>query len=154
MKFIFTIIALLISTPSLAAGVTLNIESFVQQNSQDAGGQTVTKLVPTGTGKVPPGETVVYVLSYKNGGAEPATNFVITNPVPRDLTYAGAEGEVPQVSVDGGTSWGNLASLKVTQADGTVRDATQSDVTHVRWAFAKPVPAGQAGKLSFRGVVK
>ncbi len=38
--------------------------------------------------------------------------------------------------------------------DGTRRAAQPADVTHVRWAFQKPIPVGGTGKLMFRGVVK
>ena len=37
---------------------------------------------------------------------------------------------------------------------GTRRAAQPADVTHVRWAFQKPIPVGGTGKLMFRGVVK
>ncbi len=50
--------------------------------------------------------------------------------------------------------WGQLADLTVPMADGTRRPAQPADVTHVRWAFQKPIPAGATGKLIFRGVVK
>ena len=58
------------------------------------------------------------------------------------------------MSVDGGKSWGQLASLRIANADGTSRAAQPADVTHIRWAFAQPIGAGNAGELSFRGVVK
>ena len=60
----------------------------------------------------------------------------------------------PLVSVDGGRQWGSLSELTVAETDGTRRAAQPADVTHVRWAFDKPVPAGGTGKLLFRGVVK
>jgi uncharacterized repeat protein (TIGR01451 family) len=111
-------------------------------------------LEPAAQAKVTPGDRLLFVLSYKNMGAQPASDFVVTNPVPAAVAYTGSEDETPMVSVDGGKTWGALASLSVTQADGTTRAAAPRDVTHVRWALGRAIPAGQGGKLSFRGVVK
>ena len=44
--------------------------------------------------------------------------------------------------------------LTVALNDGTRRAAQPDDVTHIRWAFQKPIPVGGSGKLMFRGVVK
>jgi hypothetical protein len=56
--------------------------------------------------------------------------------------------------VDGGKTWGPLASLKVALADGSSRAALASDVTHIRWSLGRPIAAGSGGELSFRGVVE
>ena len=39
--------------------------------------------------------------------------------------------------------WGQLDQLTVAMADGTRRAAQPNDVTHIRWAFQKPIPAGE-----------
>ncbi len=46
------------------------------------------------------------------------------------------------------------ARMRVRNADGSRRPATLADVTHVRWHMARPIPAGGAGELRFRGIVK
>jgi hypothetical protein len=74
--------------------------------------------------------------------------------MPGAVSFAEAEGDGALVSVDGGRSWGMLAALRIALPDGTSRPAAAADVTHVRWSFAQPIAAGNAGKLSFRGVVK
>lgn len=155
MKILFAIIAILIPAAAMAnAGVSLDSKIFVEHQEQDASGNVKTLLEPVETAKTPPGSNLVFVLSYRNGSGQPAENFVITNPLPEAVAYAGHEGEAPQVSIDGGKSWGQLADLKIVGIDGTERAAQPSDVTHVRWTFATAIPAGQSGKLSFRGVVK
>ncbi len=60
--------------------------------------------------RVTPGDRIVYQLSYRNSGREPARDLVIANPVPANMAYAGAaEGSAePELSVDG-TRFGSLA---------------------------------------------
>jgi uncharacterized repeat protein (TIGR01451 family) len=103
---------------------------------------------------VTPGDKLVFLLSYRNGGASPATGFVVTNPIPSAVAFAGGESDGATVSVDGGKSWGILATLRIANADGTSRPAAPEDVTHIRWSFGQPIAPGRAGQLSFRGVVK
>ena len=151
-----TIIALLaLAAPSAlwaADSVSLTSEVLVEHVKQQADGSS--KVVREEPKVVTPGDKLVFLLSYRNGGAQPATGFVVTNPIPASVAFSGGESEGASVSVDGGKSWGPLASLKVANADGTMRPATQDDVTHIRWSFAQPIAAGRAGQLSFRGVVK
>jgi hypothetical protein len=96
----------------------------------------------------------VFVLSYRNEGAEPATDLVLTNPVPDSVVYSGTDDQSAVVSVDGGRTWGALGSLTVAGTDGASRPAEAADVTHIRWSLDRPVPSGAAGELSFRGLVK
>ena len=37
--------------------------------------------------KVVPGTEVIYVITYRNAGKQPATEVVITNPIPAELAY-------------------------------------------------------------------
>jgi len=153
MKYLLPLLALLIPAAAPAAnGVTLASNVFVERVKQDPSGKSSTVLEPPRI--VTPGDKLLFELSYKNGGAEPAADFVVTNPIPDAVAYAGADGESSAVSVDDGRTWGALAALKIKQADGTMRAALPNDVTHVRWTFTRAIAAGEAGKLSFRGVVK
>jgi len=135
-----------------AGNVSLSSEVFVEKTKPDAQGKPVVSLEPPAV--VTPGDKLVFVLSYKNAGAEPATGFILTNPIPAAVSFTAAEGDGAAVSVDGGKSWGQLAALKVAEANGTSRPATPADVTHVRWTFGRAIAVGEAGKLRFRGVVK
>ena len=153
MKFLLALIAFATPAAALAAEqVSLSSDVFVERVKQDSSGKRTTTLEPPSM--VTPGDRLVFVLSYKNAGAKPAADFVVTNPVPREVAFAAAEGEGAQLSVDGGKSWGQLAALKVKQPDGSVRAAVPQDVTHIRWSFSRAIGAGEAGKLSFRGTVK
>lgn len=149
---LFFVLGLTFASPAAAAdNVTLKSDVFVAREVKDAAGKTMTRLEPPKL--VTPGDRLVFVLDYKNQGAAPATGFTVTNPVPAAVSYTDAStGAV--VSADGGKSWGQLAALKVAGSDGQPRAATAADVTHIRWTLARAVPAGQGGKLQFRGVVK
>ncbi|HEY0445852.1 MAG TPA: hypothetical protein VGD19_05300 [Allosphingosinicella sp.] len=153
MRYLLPLLFLLAPAAALAGNnVTLASSVFVERVKEDASGKRSTVLEPPRV--VTPGDRLLFELSYKNAGAEPAADFVVTNPIPDAVAYAGVEDEGALVSIDQGKSWGTLASFSVRNADGTFRPAQPSDVTHVRWSFSKPIDAGETGKLSFRGVVK
>lgn len=141
------------SAAALAADhVALDNDVFVERVRTDAAGKR--RILLEEPKAVVPGDRLVFVLRYRNDGARPADRLVVTNPMPAAVRFADAGGARPLVSVDGGRQWGSLSELTVAETDGTRRAAQPADVTHVRWAFDKPVPAGGTGKLLFRGVVK
>ncbi|MEA3012309.1 MAG: hypothetical protein QOD42_854 [Sphingomonadales bacterium] len=153
MKLILILLAFLLPSAALAQNqVALNSEVFVERAVQDANGTSRVALEPPGV--VTPGDQLVFVLSYRNNGAAPASDFTVTNPLPDSVSFAGTESAGAVYSVDGGRSWGALAALHVRNPDGSSRPAALADVTHVRWRLALAIPAGGGGELRFRGVVK
>lgn len=153
MKIVLALFALLSPLSAhAAAGIALESKVLVERVEATPDGGTVTTREEPGV--VTPGDRLVFVLSYRNDGDEPATGFVMTNPVPDSVIFAGTDDPDAVVSVDGGKTWGPLQSLTVVQPDGVSRPAETADVTHIRWSFARPVPGGAAGELSFRGVVE
>ncbi len=150
---LFLLAALAAPAQAFAANqVALDNSVFVERISTDAAGKERVLLEEPKV--VVPGDRLVFVLNYHNSGNQPADKFVITNPLPSAVRFADAGDAQPIVSVDGGHAWGALADLTVLQPDGTRRPAQASDVTHIRWAFQKPIPVGGSGKLMFRGIVK
>ncbi|QUM71131.1 DUF11 domain-containing protein [Sphingopyxis granuli] len=131
--------------------VALANSVFVERVTTDAAGKQRVSLEEPKV--VTPGDRLVFVLDYRNASARPAERFVVTNPLPDAISFTDAASS-PLVSVDGGRNWGLLADLTVALPDGSRRAAQPADVTHIRWAFQKPIPAGGGGKLMFRGVVK
>jgi uncharacterized repeat protein (TIGR01451 family) len=103
---------------------------------------------------VTPGDSLVFVVKYKNVGTSTASNFVVTNPLPAAVMFNGTSDGLEVVSIDGGKNWGFLTNLRVTKADGTARPAQRNDVTHIKWNLNQPLTAGAEGKLIFRGIVK
>src|SRR5690606_6114135 len=60
-------------------------------------GSVATKLVPAA--KVVPGAEVVYEISYRNNGTEPATDLAIDNPLPKEVVFVDASVQPTTVSV-------------------------------------------------------
>lgn len=102
---------------------------------------------------VVPGDKLVFTTRYRNAGVAPADNFAITNVLPASVMLASDDPADHLVSVDGGKSWGQLASLTIVSPDGASRAATASDVTHLRWALATIAPGG-SGKFEYRALVR
>jgi hypothetical protein len=154
MRLFFLALAVaIVPGQALAANqVALDNNVFVERVSTDATGKQRVLLEEPKV--VVPGDKLVFVLNYRNASAQPADKFVITNPMPSAVSFADAGDTRPLVSVDGGKTWGLLPQMTVRQADGQTRAAQPADVTHIRWAFQQPIPAGATGKLMFRGVVK
>lgn len=153
MRLLLFLAAFLLPSAALAQSqVALSSQVLVERTSTDANGQQRTQLEAPGV--VTPGDRLMFVLSYHNNAASPATDFVVTNPIPESVGFAGAVSAGSVLSVDGGRSWGALEALAVRNADGSSRAATMADVTHIRWRIAQPIPAGGDGELRFRGVVK
>jgi uncharacterized repeat protein (TIGR01451 family) len=153
MKIWLALLALLAPVTAMAAdNVSLTSKVFVERMKAGADGKPVA--VREEPGVVTPGDRLAFVLKYRNAGAQPATGFTLTNPIPPSVAFVGTDDPSAAVSVDGGKSWGSLESLKVVAADGTSRPAVAADVTHIRWSFGRPIAAGSGGELSFRGVVE
>ena len=153
------VVTLLLSM-SLVASAKGNLElvnkAFVEREEVAKDGSKQKVLGPAT--KVVPGEEVLFVITYRNKGAEPATDIVITNPIPKNMTYRSAESDrkdlVSEVSVDGGKKFGDLASLKASDKLRKNRPALPSDVTHVRWVTKVAMKPNEEGKVQLRAVLK
>lgn len=126
---------------------------FVEVKTAAADGTVRTSLVPAK--KAVPGDRVVFVLAYRNTGAQPLDRLVFDNPVPAGIAYrAPAQGSAaPELSTDGKT-YGALDTLRVPAAGGGVRAARADDVTHVRWRLNGPLAAKGQGQFAFQAVLK
>ncbi len=131
----------------------LNVQTIVEKEEVVVNdeGERQTRLVPATT--VLPGDDVVYTITFRNVSEEAAENVVITNPIPRNLTYvegsAFGPGTVIEFSVDGGQSWSSPEQLTVPD-NGGVRAARAEDFTHLRWVMQNELAAGAQGVARFR----
>ena len=149
---------LLAVAPAVAAQDTLELRNAVFQDVEVKADDGTTHKERVPAAKVVPGTEVIYVITYHNVGKQPASDVVITNPIPTELAYRPepepGPSTAPEVSVDAGKSWGALAKLVVTGDDGKPRPAQGGDVTHVRWKLRAPVKAGEQGSVSYRAVLE
>ena len=153
----FSIVAMLLTsltaTAAMAASpVQLSSQIFVEKQQKRADGTMAVTLVAPKL--IVPGDQLVFVVRYKNVGAQPANGFTVTNPLPKADAFSGTSDGNEIVSVDGGKSWGRLSQLSIKKADGYVRPALRTDVTHLKWNMNQTLTAGAEGKLIFRGVVR
>lgn len=107
---------------------------------------------------VTPGERVVYTLSYTNDDAAPATDIVLTMPVPTEIKYMDGSASLSGVKVvysaDGGQTFASRPGLRIVDLDGNSRTAGSEDITHIRWTVAGPLAVGETGTLSYKGILK
>jgi len=131
-------------TRSHASRVQLAGDVFVERFEPAPGGRTARVLERAE--ELHPGDRLVFVVSWSGGDPN---GFVVTNPVPRSVAWQpGTKDATEDVSVDGGHTWGALATLMIHDTDGW-RKALPGDVTHVRWR----VPGG-SGQITYRGTVR
>lgn len=134
-----------------ASPIVIDSAAYQEVEVKAADGSTSIKLEPAA--RIAPGGVVVYEISYRNTGDQPATNVAINNPVAGELVFLDASIAPSAVSVDGGKRFGALEELTVPGADGNLRPAQPADVTNLRWTIASLAPAA-SGKVSFRARVK
>lgn len=151
-KLIVALLVLASTAPAFAAPLELASDVFVEREQKRPDGSVATILEEPKL--VLPGDQLVFVVRYKNVGAQPASKFSVTNPIPRAVAFSGTSDGTEIVSIDGGKNWGFLSQLKIKKADGTFRQAFPGDVTHVKWNLNQTLASGSAGKLVFRGVVR
>lgn len=150
--FLLAIAMILPGTAMAANNVSLSSDVYVERKVAKPNGTTALVLEQPTT--VTPGDNLVFVVKYKNVGSAPASDFSVTNPLPKAVAFNGTSDGTEIVSVDGGKKWGPLSDLTYISGNGDVRPALMTDVTHVKWKFNRSLSAGSGGKLVFRGTVK
>lgn len=131
--------------------IVLNGDVKAVKISTEANGKERIDLVEPST--IVPGDRLLFGTDYANKGDEVVNNFVVTNPLPAAVRLAPDADPALEVSVDGGTSFGVLTALSMTNSDGTTRPAAHADVTHVRWVLASIAP-GASGRLTYPAIIR
>ncbi|MBU6266307.1 MAG: hypothetical protein KGN34_02120 [Sphingomonadales bacterium] len=140
-----------LATPALAAGdVSLASDVKVDRIVVEDGKE---RHVLAPVAKALPGEMLVFTTRYSNTAAKPVDHFVLTNPIPAAVRLSDDGFGSFDVSVDGGRTYGKLASLTVSDTRGVTRPAQAADVTHLRWVIATIAP-GAGGVLEYHGTVR
>lgn len=145
--------ALLLGSQPAAAQGTLTSKVELEKLTSASPGQPAAKSY-TSPDVVVPGDRVRITLMFTNGGAAPAADVKIVNPIPEGLVFDGTSDPKDfTVSVDGGKTFGAIEMLTVSVAGAAARPANVVDVTHVRWFWSTPIPVGTSRAVAFFGKV-
>ena len=145
--------ALFFATQAWAQSKHIELDAKVEREIEvvDESGQKTIKREQAVT--VLPGEVVVYTITARNVGEEPATNVVITDPIPEHMDYTGSvKGERTRItfSVDGGKTYDVATALMVPDGEGQgERPAKPEDYTHIRWQLNDALEPGSALSVEF-----
>ncbi len=136
---------------SLAANDAMQLTMTVEEEVEviDAQGKRSLNRIPAEN--IIPGDTIIYTTRYHNSGGQAADNVVITNIIPKEVTFIPGSATGSQTvtfSVDGGKTYDHEENLTVTSDDGKSRPAKAKDYTHIRWLLPT-VASGQSGDVSF-----
>ena len=145
----------LVSSPVMAQIEVLSTAEIEIIEANPDGTETVI-LKPAS--RVVPGTEVIYTITARNTGSEPADHVVVTNPVPPHTHYvdgsaAGANTDIT-FSVDGGQTWGRAETLTVPDVNGKPRKAVADDYTHVRWTLKSSLAPDERAPVWYRARVR
>ncbi|MFM5905996.1 MAG: hypothetical protein ACKOPO_00165 [Novosphingobium sp.] len=138
------------AAPAAAVRPAVSLKSDVKVE-RSVTTEGLTKTVLSDPKDVVPGDRLRFTTYYRNDGKAPVANFVVTNPLPKAVALAADDAFV--VSVDGGKTFGKLASLKVADARLGSRAAMLADVTHLRWVIPAIAP-GSSGSVTYFAIVR
>ncbi len=143
--------ALFFASQAWAQNKHIELDAKVEREIEvvdESGQKTITREQAV---TVMPGEVVVYTITARNVGEEPATNVVITDPIPEHMDYTGSvKGERTRItfSVDGGKTYDVATALMVPDGEGE-KPAKPEDYTHIRWQFNDALEPGSAHSVEF-----
>lgn len=141
-----------------AAGIELKSTAQTDIIVKNAKGEKEVVRVEAASANILPGDTIIFSTHYVNQGEKPATDIVITNPMPEHMLYLDgtAEGKGARIefSADQGKSYASAGKLKVKDSEGRDRSANAADYTHIRWIIEGALEKGAKGSVSFKAKVK
>lgn len=109
--------------------------------------------------KTEPGEQIVFKNEISNNSQKPATNIVVTNPVPEHMYFVDSFNKDQSVdttySADNGKTFGKSGTIQVTdEATHTQRAARPEEYTNIRWTLTHALAAGSKTEVGFKANVK
>lgn len=131
--------------------IQVETQMFIERVSTDINGRP--RRVLASTGRAGPGDRLIFIVNWRNGGNRPVRGLALINPVARGTLLTLAQPGT-QVSVDGGLHWGQLDDLWLPTALGGTRRAVTADITHIRWTLPDEISPGESGRLSYRATMR
>lgn len=109
-----------------------------------------------------PGDTLEYVLSYRNRGEQALQGFVIKNRIPESTRYVGDSDQADVgsdylVSIDYGVTWEDVPVTRtVTDSSGAERTIVipPTQYTNISWRVNDSLPPGESFELRYRVTVE
>jgi uncharacterized repeat protein (TIGR01451 family) len=105
---------------------------------------------------VAPGDILLYTISTNNTGDRPATNFGMTQPIPKGTVYmlstASSDNQAKiTYSIDNGKTFAEKPMVQEKLADGKVEEkpAPPEAYTHVRWQFDNSIKPNSVIKAAY-----
>lgn len=119
----------------------LRLEAEKQIVTKDQQGkQKVAWQALQGSNVVQPGDVLRYTLNGENKSDRPLKNLTLNQPIPRGMVYVLKSANITNdakitYSIDGGRSFGENPTIKVTLPGGKVeiKPAPANIYTHIRW---------------------
>lgn len=139
--------------------VELRLEAAKKIMQQVQGKQQVSWQALQGKATVQPGDVLRYTVTGANNGERGVKNLAIKQPVPKGMmfvlnsaTVEGAANAEITYSIDGGRNFVERPTVQVTLPNGKTetRPAPATVYTHVRWKFAKELPAKATVKGTYQ----
>ena len=155
-----TLLGLLLCTGSAWAQPKIEVAMKAEVEIHEVvAGKEVVRRAPAK--EIASGQTIIYTLSCRNAGSQPATGVKVNDPLPKEVVYlvgsAFGEGAEVTFSIDGGKSYKQptLLSYKIKKSDGSVEErlATPEQYTHIQWQIAT-IPVGATVNVGFSASVR
>mgnify|MGYP003120794621 CR=1 FL=1 len=148
---------LLFAFPAFAQEISLEqtVERMIVVEDEEGGREM--ELLPVK--EVQPGEQLFYSVTYSNESEQPATDVVLTLPVPEDVSLledlAVAEYDEAEVdfSMDGGATYLPREDL-VVKNDHNGQLTLPDEITHMRWTFNREIAPKDSGRIFYAAILK
>lgn len=138
-------LAALMGLPALSEGIAANQTIEKQIVSVDEDGTEEIDYVAADM--VAPGDTVRYVLSFRNDGEDAAQSVTLVMPVPEETAFI--PGSAAHDGVDAGFSYDGGQTFGPEEADEGAEDPS-----HIRWIMIDDLAPGAEGQVSFKAVLE
>jgi uncharacterized repeat protein (TIGR01451 family) len=141
--------------------LVLAAEKKIMKKDEKGKEQVTWQAVDSSKASVQSGDTIRYTVIGKNISDKPASNLVITEPVPKGTVYvlnsSGMEGAAQVTySIDGAKNYVEKPMVQVSLPNGKVesKPAPAEAYTNVRWNFAKNLGPKAAVKAMYEVKVR
>ncbi len=146
-------LALSLTAPAVANGLSASQSVTKQVTRVDEHGEIEVREIAADS--VSPGDTIIYTLYYAYDGKTPATDIVLTMPVPEEVLPLADSlyhaNTTALYSDDQGLTYLALPDANSHEPDTHL---ILSQITHLRWALHGDTDPGTIGSISFSGQVR